>query len=47
MPIENKTLRLGDAAPDFTLADASTGEGVSLDDLLGQSLFINFGRGTW
>lgn len=47
MPLENKTLRVGDKAPGFTLTDASTGETVSLNDLLGQPLFINFGRGTW
>ena len=47
MPIENKVLRIGDKAPDFTLADASTGEKVSLDDLVGQPLIIIFGRGTW
>jgi peroxiredoxin len=47
MPRENKELSAGDKAPDFTLTDASTGEDVSLGDLLGQPLFINFGRGTW
>ncbi len=47
MPIENKVLRVGDKAPDFTLADATTGEKVSLDDLAGQPLVIIFGRGTW
>ena len=47
MPIENKVLHVGDRAPAFTLTDASNGEVVSLDDLLGQSLFINFGRGAW
>jgi peroxiredoxin len=47
MPRENKVFRVGDKAPDFTLSDASTGEMVSLDDLLGQSLMIIFGRGTW
>jgi len=47
MARENKVLRLGDRAPDFTLADASTGEMVSLDDLLGRPLMIFFGRGTW
>lgn len=47
MPRENKKLNLGDQAPDFTLTDASTGKEVSLGDLLGQRLLINFGRGTW
>jgi peroxiredoxin len=47
MPIENKVLRVGDKGPDFTLTDASTGEKVSLDDLVGQPLMISFGRGTW
>lgn len=47
MPKENKVLRVGDRAPDFSLRDASTGETVSLDDLAGQPLMIIFGRGTW
>jgi hypothetical protein len=47
LPKENKVLRVGDKAPDFSLRDASTGEMVSLDDLLGQPLMIAFGRGTW
>lgn len=47
MPRRNKVLSVGDKAPDFTLPDASTGEMVSLDDLLGQTLMIQFGRGTW
>ena len=47
MPKENKELRVGDKAPDFTLRDARAGENVSLDDLVGQPLMINFGRGTW
>lgn len=47
MPRENKVLGVGDKAPDFTLPDASTGEMVSLGDLLGQPLMIQFGRGTW
>jgi peroxiredoxin len=47
MPRENKVLQVGDRAPDFTLPDASTGEMVSLEDLLGQPLMIQFGRGTW
>lgn len=47
MPIENEVLKIGDRAPDFELTDASTGETVSLKDLLSRPLFINFGRGTW
>lgn len=47
MPRENKVLHVGDKAPGFTLADASTGEMVSLRDLQGQPLVIQFGRGTW
>ncbi len=47
MPLENKVLSVGGIAPDFTLIDASSGETVSLGDLLGQPLYINFGRGTW
>lgn len=47
MPMENKKLKAGDKAPGFTLKDASTGETVSLQDLLVKPLFINFGRGTW
>ena len=47
MPKESKVLRVGDKAPDFTLQDASTGEMVSLADLLGRPLVIIFGRGTW
>jgi peroxiredoxin len=47
MPRENKVLSVGAKAPDFTLRDASTGEMVSLDDLMGLPLMIIFGRGTW
>ena len=47
LPIENKVLSIGDRAPDFTLTDAVSGEQVSLGDLLGQPLFLSFGRGTW
>jgi len=47
MPKENKVLRVGDKAPDFALRDGSTGEMVSLDDLLDRPLMIAFGRGTW
>ncbi len=47
MPIKNRVLSIGDRAPDFTLTDASTGESVSLGDLLGQPLYLIFGRGTW
>jgi len=47
VPKENKVLVVGNKAPDFALPDASTGEMVSLGDLLGQPLMIIFGRGTW
>jgi len=47
MPRENKVLSVGDGAPDFNLTDATTGELVSLDDLLDRSLYLIFGRGTW
>lgn len=47
MPIQNKVLRVGDRAPDFTLTDALSGEQVSLGELLGQPLYLVFGRGTW
>jgi peroxiredoxin len=47
VPIQNKVMRVGDRAPDFTLPDASTGEMVSLDDLMERPLMIIFGRGTW
>jgi peroxiredoxin len=47
MPRANKVLSVGDKAPDFKLTDASTGETVSLDDLLDRSLYLVFGRGTW
>jgi len=47
VPLENKVLRVGDLAPDFTLTDAATGEEVSLGDLLRNPLFLVFGRGTW
>jgi len=47
MARENKLLSVGDKAPDFELPNAETGEMVRLADLLGQPLFIYFGRGTW
>ncbi len=47
MSKENKVLSVGDKAPGFTLTDASTGGQVGLDDLLGPSLMLSFGRGTW
>jgi peroxiredoxin len=47
MPIQNKSLEIGDRAPDFSLTDAASGATVSLDELLGRSLLIMFGRGTW
>ena len=47
MSRESKVLSIGENAPDFELPDAKTGELVKLDDLLGQSLLLYFGRGTW
>lgn len=47
MPLKNRVLKPGDKAPDFTLTDASTGEEVSLVDLLVYPRLIMFGRGTW
>jgi len=47
MARENKVLSIGDAAPDFALPDALTGEIVRLADLLGKPLLLYFGRGTW
>jgi peroxiredoxin len=47
VPLANKSLNIGDKAPDFELIDASTGETVSLDDLAARPLMLNFGRGTW
>ncbi|HEX8717826.1 MAG TPA: hypothetical protein VF722_12700 [Gemmatimonadaceae bacterium] len=49
MPRPSSTLRLGDAAPDFGLADARSGETMSprslLDDRRG--LLLVFHRGMW
>lgn len=47
MPRRNRQLRVGDAAPSFTLHDAMTGESVSLDDQKDKPLVLVFGRGTW
>ena len=47
MARENKALKVGDKAPDFALPNALTGETVRLADLLGRSLLVYFGRGTW
>ncbi|HJR67934.1 MAG TPA: hypothetical protein VJ802_16005 [Gemmatimonadaceae bacterium] len=43
------TLHLGDAAPDFQLRDAATGELRSLGDLLRdrRRLLVVFHRGMW
>lgn len=47
MARENRLLRVGDKAPDFTLPDAMTGEAVRLSDLLGRPILMYFARGTW
>ena len=47
MARESKVLKVGDAAPDFALPDALTGETVRLSALLGKPLLLYFGRGTW
>ncbi len=47
MPRRNRQLRVGEAAPAFTLQDAITGENVSLEDQKGKPLVLVFGRGTW
>jgi peroxiredoxin len=47
MAKKSKVLKTGDAAPDFALEDAATGETVRLGDLLGRPLWLYFGRGTW
>jgi len=45
----SRTLRLGDAAPDFTLTDAPSGDRVRLKDLLAEraGLLLVFHRGFW
>jgi peroxiredoxin len=43
----SKLLHIGDKGPDFTLPEATSGDPLSLHDLLGQPLMIVFGRGTW
>lgn len=49
MPRPSSTLRLGDAAPPFTLRDATTGREVDLDELLTgrRALLLVFHRGMW
>lgn len=47
MPRRNRELRVGDAAPSFSLRDAATGEKVSLADQSGKPIMLVFGRGTW
>jgi peroxiredoxin len=49
MPRPSATLRLGDAAPPFTLTDAPSGERVGLADLLRDraGLLLVFHRGFW
>jgi len=45
----SSTLRLGDAAPEFRLTDAATGETMSLASLLEDrdGLLLVFHRGFW
>jgi hypothetical protein len=49
MPRPSHTLRLGDVAPAFELADALTGRRWTLDDLLDgrRGLLLVFHRGMW
>ena len=45
----SRTLRLGDAAPEFRLTDAASGEGMTLASLLDEraGLLLVFHRGFW
>jgi len=49
MPRPSQTLRLGDAAPDFALVDALSGETMSPRSLLfdRRGLLLVFHRGMW
>jgi peroxiredoxin len=49
MPGSASKLHVGDAAPDFTLADSVTGAMVSLESLLGEhsAALLAFHRGIW
>ncbi len=48
MARESSTLRVGDRAPDFTLAAANQGRTVSLRKLLARGpVIVEFLRGTW
>ena len=47
MAKESKIVKVGDKAPGFSLPDAVSGETVNLAGLLGQPLWVYFGRGTW
>lgn len=49
MPGSASNLHVGDAAPDFALADSVSGEMVSLESLLGErsAALLVFHRGMW
>ena len=49
MPRPSATLRIGDAAPPFTLMDAPSGEPMDLVELLREraGLLLVFHRGFW
>ena len=49
MPRPSATLRIGDAAPSFTLIDAPSGEPVHLAELLREraGVLLVFHRGFW
>ena len=46
--MESATLKIGDAAPEFTLAAANSDDPVSLNEVLRQGpAIVEFLRGTW
>jgi peroxiredoxin len=48
MPGSSQTLRIGDRAPEFTLAAANRGEVYSLPQVLARGpVVLEFLRGTW
>jgi len=48
MPGSSQTLRIGDRAPEFTLAAANRGETYSLSQVLVRGpLILEFLRGNW